>query len=193
MRDTRRGRTQVVLAALLAATVIAGCGGGRHHSAPTATMNLAVIPPVITPAYVNAVFLQLNHVYGNALRQLVATHDVNADVSADLRAIYDDPQYAHEMNIFSAGLTDLTRVKSPPGDPIITVKSIQEAAATCIETTVSIDGSPVTHSAAAPVTGYVVLDPSLPSNDPRKLNSTAWTMQYEEPVPPPVGTTCANR
>ena len=66
---------------------LAACSGKSHDSAPTtpppttaattqasppttAGPNPDVIPPVITAAYVNAVFAVLNHVYGDATRTI---------------------------------------------------------------------------------------------------------------------------
>ena len=75
-----------------AGLVLAACSGKSHDAAPTTsappppttaattqaslpastTPNPDVIPPVITVAYVNAVFAVLNHINGNAARSLVA-------------------------------------------------------------------------------------------------------------------------
>ena len=70
--------------------VLAACSGKSHDAAPTTsappppttaattqaslpastTPNPDVIPPMITVAYVNAVFAVLNHLNGNAVRAL---------------------------------------------------------------------------------------------------------------------------
>src|SRR5581483_4828845 len=100
-REAMRRRFLALAMVMLAA---GACSGSGHHSAgPTTTgqtvaaPNPDVIPPVITPAYVNAVFVVLNHINGNAVRSLVAAGKVTDQVTDDLRAIYSPNLYPVEL------------------------------------------------------------------------------------------------
>src|SRR5689334_16440037 len=80
--------------------VLAACSSGRHRATgPTTTTapDPAVVPAVITPAYVDAVFVVLNHVYSDAARRLRVAHSVTPEVRADLRAVFNDPVYATQL------------------------------------------------------------------------------------------------
>ena len=86
---------------------VAACSSGSHRSSPPTTVpvtstsavpvaggpNPDVVPPVITVAYVNAVFAALNHINGNAARLLVDDGQFTNNVRSILRAIYNDPLY----------------------------------------------------------------------------------------------------
>src|ERR1700757_4349359 len=96
---------------LTAALFVAACSSGSHQASPSTTPpapstsaagqttvpNPDVIPPVITVAYVNAVFKALNHINGDAVRSLVASRQVTPTVETYLRAIYNDPLYTEEL------------------------------------------------------------------------------------------------
>jgi hypothetical protein len=178
------------LLALSMAVMVAGAGcssGGHHTVAPTTTANSIsaspnpdVIPPVITAAYVNAVFVVLNHVQGNATRSLVATTSVNAAVMSDLRSIYNDPLYSREVEIaqqtLAGGLTDFLK---PPGDIITTVDTLEFTSPTCIfVSTKSNFRSVVAHPSAPAASEYWRLSLKQPGSDVHHLNPTPWALSF---------------
>ena len=120
-----RGLIRVTGVSLLVASSLPPALASRHDAAPTtsapppppstaatvqatppttALPNPDVIPPVITAAYVNAVFAVLNHINGDAVRALVASKRVTPTVTLYLRAMYNDPLYAEELRIAQQSL-----------------------------------------------------------------------------------------
>lgn len=161
-------------------------------STSTTVPDPAVVPPAIDASYVNAVLAQLNHVYGNAQRIEQATRLLPKSIPQNLRAIYGDPQYAHELYIFSTALQGqtLNQAKPVPGDRITTVTSLQTASATCIQVASATDYSPVTIAPSAPLLLELVLRPKLAVNDPGGLNPTPWSITYEMRDPPAGSDAC---
>jgi hypothetical protein len=158
-----------------------GCAG--HHSSSSGTVpgpNPDVIPAVITVAYVNAVFRVLNHVYGNATRSLVAAKAVTPAVTADLRAIFNDPLYAKELQIAAQSVTSsLANVKKPPGDIATTVVELISASPTCIFVSTSADyGAVLKNPGKPPASAYWGLRRKSPSDDPGHVNPTAWALFF---------------
>jgi hypothetical protein len=147
--------------------------------APTPTApNPDVVPGVITPAYVNAVFAVLNHVYGNATRALVQAHAVTAEVKADLRAIFNDPLYQQQLQAAQASLSGaINNVRPNPGDLVTQTIQIQGSSNSCIFVKAStLFTSVERHPTPAPADTYYQLSPKDPGNDPDGLNSTPWAM-----------------
>ena len=168
------------------------CAGGSHHSAPTTTApsggpNPDVIPSVITPAYVNAVFRVLNHINGDASRALLAAGKVTPGVLTDLRAIFNDPLYAQEVKIAQQSIAgNLSNVRRPPGDTKTTVENLIWATSTCVFAMVLQDYSQVTvrpEPAAPP--GYWGLEPKAQGDDPLHLNPTPWALSFNAVFPTP--------
>jgi hypothetical protein len=139
-----------------------------------------VVPAVITPAYVNAVFAVLNHVYGNATRVLVATREVTPAVKADLRAIFNDPLYEREISIAQQTVdSPLPQLRSPLGDIDTTVTRLIAAGPGCIFVqTVSSFKAVLVTPPKAPSSEFWVLAPKQPNDDPQHLNSTPWALQF---------------
>ncbi len=172
------------------ALLVAGCSSGHHAAAPTTTTlppghtagspNPDVIPPVITPAYVNAVFAALNHVDGDATRQMVSSGSVTPRAQADLRAIYNDPLFTQELRIAEQSLKAGTRgVRRPPGDVVTTVSKMISATPTCIFVATTSDFSAVLVNPGTPAASeYWVLRPKQRNGDPRKLNPTPWALAF---------------
>jgi hypothetical protein len=177
-------RSLVLVAALALGT---GCNGKTDSGAnttlpppPTASTTPAdpyAVPAVIDEAYVNRVLAGLDQVRGDAVRRFVAIGQVDAEAGRAMRSIYNDPQYAQELE----GLvkTDRSRLKTPPGNRRTTATRVLQGQQTCILAEVSIDFSEV---ALAPpprpadeVTS-VTLRPTQPGADIRSLNPTPWSM-----------------
>ena len=183
---------------------ITGCGGGHRTSDPTiptltvplatnpsstappastttTVPDAAIVPPTITPSYVDAVLAQLNHVYGNAQRIEIATKFLPPSIPPLLRAIYADPQYARELSVFSQALEGdtLSEARSQPGDRVMTVTRLTSASSGCIEAETLANYLPVSSHAAAPDSVWVVLRPKVAANDPSGVDRTPFAISYE--------------
>ena len=180
--------------------LVAGCTSGHISAATTtipttastpvpttvstdgtaATPNPDVIPAVITPAYVNAVFAVLNHINGDAVRALLAANAVTPTVKRDLRAIFNDPLYAEEVNILQESLsTGLSGIRQPPGDRVTTVISLIDGTNTCIFAATKTDFGAVLLKDPAPAAAeYYSLGPKQAHHDPYHLNSTPWAFSF---------------
>lgn len=181
-------RRLLVLAAALPVLLV-GCSGTNHHSSdPTTSLggrtagapNPDVVPAVITPAYVNAVFAVLNHINGNAVRAALAANAITPAVSNDLRAIFGDPLYSEELKIVDETLAgETTNFRKPPGDIKTTVKSLISASRGCVFVATTSDFSSVVQR-PGPLAGaeYWVLRPKPTGIDPLHLNPTPWAMSF---------------
>lgn len=180
-------RRFLALAAVLA--ILAGCSSASRHTASPSTSadgqadaapNPDVIPPVITPAYVNAVFAVLNHISGDASRSLVASGTLTDQVRADLRSIYNDPLYSQEVEIESQSVAaNLSNVRRPPGDVITTVVHLVSAAPVCIFVQTSADYRLVLKvPGPTPPSAYLGLRLKQAQDDPHDLNPTPWAIFF---------------
>lgn len=183
--EAMRRRILAVGAALVG---LASACSSSHHAAPppsttsstVAGPNPDVVPAVITPAYVDAVFAVLEHVNGNAVRAMVSSGAVTPVVLADLRAIYNDPLYDQEVKIaqqsLAAGASNVIR---PPGDVRVGVVRLISSTSTCIFVQTSEDYSAVLKNPGPrPGSGYWGLDRKVASNDPKGLNTTPWALFF---------------
>ncbi|HWE54489.1 MAG TPA: hypothetical protein VG435_03210 [Acidimicrobiales bacterium] len=166
--------------------VAGGCSSGGHSRAvPTTTTQPAgpnpdVVPAVITPAYVNAVFAVLEHVDGNASRTLIESKSVTPQVIADIRAIYNDPLYSQEIRIAQQSRsTSSADLLHPVGDVRITVRAILSESPTCIFVETNSDYSAVLVKPETPAASeYWMLRLKQPGADPSRLNSTPWALSF---------------
>ena len=177
-------RVRGLSAAVGSIALMTACSSGHHISAPTTTTTTApnpnIIPAVITPAYVDAVFKVLEHVDGNASRQLIAAKAVTPDVLADIRAIYNDPLYTDEVRIAHESLQASTsNVRQPPGDVGVSVIRLISTSANCIFVQTSDDYSTVLVAPGpSPAAGYWGLRRKQSGADPNQLNSTPWALFF---------------
>ena len=171
----------------VAVILVSGCSSGGHHASGATTSSAVgasphpdVIPAVITPAYVNAVFRVLEHIDGDASRALIASDAVTPGVLADVRAIYNDPLYAQEVQIAQESVHgDLANVRHPPGDVRITVLSLISASRSCIFVKTASDYSAVLRQPGPPVASeYWALKPKQAGGDPGHLNPTPWALSF---------------
>jgi hypothetical protein len=187
----------------MAMLAVAACSSGTHHASPPTTSlapstvaapDADIVPPVITVAYVNAVLAVLNHVYGNATRALVASRRMTPDVRADLRSIYNDPAYGQQLSAAQLSLTTvITNVRLHPGDPVILVKKLMSAAATCVFFEATTDLSKVlVHPTPSAASEYFELARKQPGGDPRDLNQTRWAISFNVAylAPTTIGSRC---
>lgn len=176
--------------------ILAGCSGTGHSSAaPTSSEvssttglvttttdapNPEVVPQSITPAYVNAVFAVLNHINGNATRELVANGRLTSQAQSDLRAVYNDPLYGQEVRIAKQGLSGgFANVRHPPGDIVTTVVDLETAGPGCIFVETKSDFTAVLVRPTSPVPSeYWVLRPKHPGDDPGHINPTPWALAF---------------
>ena len=171
----------VVVGALLVASA---CSSAHHVTAPTTTTttgpNPDAVPAVITPAYVDAVFKVLNHVYGNATRSLFGSNSVNESVQSDLRAIFKTPLLTQELqNAASSLLGSRANLRSPIGDIVTEVNDLVSASPSCIFVETTSDFSAVLiHPGTAAGSEYWVLRPKTPGSDPGNLNPTSWALSF---------------
>jgi hypothetical protein len=168
---------------------VAACSSGSHHAAPTTTQpppaaaaspNPAVIPPVITAAYVDAVFRVLNHINGNVSRALIAQHRLSSASIIDLRAIFGDPLFRAEVTLAQQSLDGgITNVRRPPGDVITTVSHLVSASQTCIFAQTSSDFANVLIAPGTKAASeYYRLSIKQPSTDPTDINPTPWVLSF---------------
>jgi hypothetical protein len=176
----------------LAAVITAGasCSSG-HRTDPTTTTpatsttfsptgsNPDVIPSVITPAYVDAVFKVLNHIKGAATRELYASGSVDQKVRVDLRSIFNDPLYRQELSNAAASLSvERAALRNPIGDVITSVKRVVSASSQCVFVETVSDFSLVDVHPSQAASEYWVLTPKVLANDPSGLNSTPWAISF---------------
>jgi hypothetical protein len=195
--------------ALGAAAVLsaASCSSGSPRAsipattvAPLTTTTTApdpdVIPPVITPAYVNAVFVVLNHLASNASRLLATDRAVTPEVKSDLRAAFNDPVYAQQVQMAQQALLQgvVNNVKLSGGDPVTVVLRLMTATPGCIFAETRTNFSPIEiHATPTPASEYYELRPKQRGADPMHLNPTPWAISREEAflTPTSVVSTCA--
>lgn len=184
-------RRRFLALAAAALVLLAGCSGpNRQASAPTTpaggrtarSPNPDVIPAVITPAYVDAVFAVLNHINGNAVRSMLAANAVTPTVQRDLRAIYSPPLYAVELRVFQTGLAEgRSNLRQPVGDRRTTVRAILSATAQCIFVETSSDLSEVElRPTASPASEYWQLERKVATQDPNGINPTPWSLKFNQ-------------
>jgi hypothetical protein len=175
-----------------AVLVAAACSSGTHRASPpsttapasaTAAPNPDVIPPVITVAYVNAVFAVLNHIYGNATRVLRATHAVTPEVKADLRAIFNDPLYAEQVQAANLSLRQgvINNVRLHPGDLRTVVTRLIRASSSCIFAETKTDFSAAfVHATPQPAAEYFALSAKKSDSQLNNINPTPWAFAANE-------------
>lgn len=188
-------RVVALLVVLLAA--MSGCSSSGHRAAPPTTLpDPDVVPAVITPAYVDAVFVVLNHVASNASRTLAQARAVTTIVKTDLRAVFNDPVYGRQLQLAEEALTQgvIRNVNTAGGDPITVVVRLISATSSCIFAETRTNFSPIeVHSTPTPASEYYELRLKQSGMDPLGLNPTPWAVSGEQvfEVPTTVKSSCA--
>jgi hypothetical protein len=178
-----RRRVWVLGVVVLLFAVSACSGGGKKDARPPAIPgpNPDVIPAVITPAYVNAVFKVLNHIDGDATRLLAVQRVITPAVQTDYRAIYNDPMYASELAAASESIQQgvIKNVRTDAGDAVTTVVRLISASPRCIFVETATDLSAVfVEPRPSPASEYYELSPKQHGADPEHLNPTPWAISF---------------
>ncbi len=184
-------RTFLALGGVVLLTASA-CSTPSHAAAPPTTSlppstttapDPYSIPPVITVAYVNSVLVVLNHVYSDAERELASAHQVNAEVRADLRAVFNDPVYGQQVQAAEASLEQgvISNVRTDGGDAKTVVNRLITGTSACIFVETTSDPSALfVRPVLEPASEYFELVLKQPGADPRDLNSTPWAYGADE-------------
>lgn len=211
MRESSREAMRRKILAFGAALVLAlaACSGGGRSAAPTTTAapppttavapsppttadpNPDVIPAVITVPYVNAVFVVLNHLNGDAARSLIASGHITSEVENDLRAIYDNPLFSIEMRVAEQGVgSRFANVRRPPGDRLTTVTHLITGTKGCIFVETRTDLSAVEVVPTSPAASeYWELRPKQSGIDPENHNRTPWALAFNQAYLTPTAVT----
>ena len=184
------GRPEPIRAAMgplcVGLVVLAACSSGSKpggsatvpSAAATAASTTAdpwAIPSTITPAYLDRVLAELNHIDGNAFRDARAHNAVTQTYVADERAIRASP---HEIQLRE----DLVNkdvaihwagVANVPGDRRMTATSILTEAAPCVLAAVSVDFAPIT---VGPPQKYPPWYVALVPRASTDINLTHWAL-----------------
>jgi hypothetical protein len=169
--------------------LVSACSSPSHAADPpspsapastTAPADPYAVPRVITVAYVNSVLKALFSVYGNATRSLVAAHALTPSVEADLRAMYLSPFYEDQIRAAEISLQGaISNVRTPPGNPDVTVERLLATSSTCIFIQTKTDLAAVLkESTPSAASEYYELALKPPSIDPRDLNPTPWAIGF---------------
>ena len=182
---TRRCRSLLVGLLLLATACAGDDDDGPTATVPTevptssttAVADVSTIPPVIDEAYLNRVLEALDAADGMATRIIVERKDLVPEAAQILNAIYSDEEFKDQVDVWLTDLGNdpqLASIKSNPGDRRTTVQRIIHSSPSCVWMAVRRDYSATATRPPAPRTEYIALRPLDRSNDPRRLNPTAW-------------------
>lgn len=193
-----------VLVAVVTLVATACSSGGHHQATPTTTdpattlpagPNPDVIPAHITPAYVNAVFVQLDLLWGDATRLLVKQKAVSANVEQDLRAVFAAPVYETQLSQAQASLDGpIDNVRPNPGNASTVVLSLLTATPNCIFASTRTSLMQVLIRPSEPAASeYYELIRKTPTEDPLHLNPTPWVIGFNAAylTPTKVATKCS--
>ncbi|MST31469.1 hypothetical protein GHK86_01810 [Acidimicrobiaceae bacterium USS-CC1] len=143
-------------------------------------MSTSVVPPVITVAYVDAVFAKLDAVYGNALRSMAASRLVTQGAIGDVYAIFTQrlaPTAIQALGSLKA--SNFRNLRADPGDQHTHVDKLLFASNRCIFARVTVDYSGVdVHAPPPPFAQYEALTSREPINV-REGDPTAWAIFYD--------------
>lgn len=152
-----------------------GGGGGGGGAGP--------IPRVITVAYVDAVFAQLDAKYGDALRSAVAAGKVTATSVRDLYAVLAPslvPLATKALGILESKHFEDVRVH--PGNQRTEVLRLIYASSECIFLRVRVNYSAV--DIRAPASSYAQFEELRPATTTNALNGdpSQWAIYYDNVV-----------
>ena len=183
--DVRLGRLLIVVA--LAFTTCSGESRGAHDTLPppppssTTTTITYDVPATIDQAYVEKVMKALDHVYGDAIRELKQTGQADAQFQLKLGSIYADHYYRLALQGWAKEVTDgLRGIADKPGDPVTTITRLLRSDRECIVAEVKRDLQPL-HSRPVIDTPqpYIALVPLPKERGVGSTNPTPWMMSYD--------------
>jgi hypothetical protein len=192
-------RSRLLIVSLLVCLAAASCRGGGHGSAAdtlppavgstTTTAVSYAVPPVIDQAYVAKVMAALDHVYGEAVRHLAQTRQIDAQFLKYLVAIYTPHQFdLAEESWAKDAANGFPGLLATPGDPVTLVQRVLQADRNCVLASVTRTFQP-TRSQPVNITPqrYVGLIPAPPNRDLDDLNPTPWAMAFDGFIADPAG------
>lgn len=140
------------------------------------------MPDTITVEYAQAVMDELDRVLGDAIRELVAAKGPSDAFIARLKAVYAEPQYTKEVDLYGEdAANEFKGYRIPPGDPKTIVKEIIDASKSCI--VIGADRSLAAVFESPPPEGstdaIVELRLRRPSQGDGELIRTVWQVRGE--------------
>lgn len=179
----------LVLGAVVSLVVASACSSSSRDVHPIGTApgpNPDVIPAIITPAYVDAVFKVLNHIYGNAARLIAGERQLTSPAKAELRSIFADPLYKQQLNAAQQSIDQgvIENVNPAGGDAQTKVVRLIAASSRCIFVQTSTDlATLLKNPTPKPASEYYELSPKQPRDDPTKINATPWAISFNAAFP----------
>lgn len=182
----RLGR--IVLAAGM--VLLAACGGKAKSSddtlppEPKTTTTTGVsydVPATIDQAYVQKVMQALDHVYGDAIRELKQTGQLDAKFQTLMLSIYTQHFYGLTTQAWAKeAAANLASVAATPGDPVTTVDRVIRADRECVFFAVTRNLQPL-HSTPVEKTPprYIALVPKPAGAAGLTANPTPWAMSFD--------------
>ena len=153
-----------------------------ERTTTTTTIDVTKIPNAITVDYANAVMKSLDHVLGDAFRELVANKAPTADFDARLVALYSGKELEHQRSVYgqtAANGFPNTRTDHS-GDPVTTVESILRDEPSCHLFRVDRDFAGfILDPKAVSTKGFIALAPKDLASDSRSLNPTPWSIRFD--------------
>lgn len=177
----RRRLFLVGVVVLLVATACGGHSPPRNAASHTPVPNTRIVPRHITVAYVDAVFVKLNHIYGDAVRSAVKAGHLSSAAIKDIRSIYNNPFYTREVQAFEASIRHIpSDIRRPPGDEAIEVDKLIYARHSCIFLEARVNYSKVLRRPPAPVgRDYLMLKPKMAASLKEHINPTPWAISLD--------------
>ena len=185
----RTARTAFLLG-LLALAGLGACGGDDTPSSAGATVPKATtpttaadpyaVPATIDAAYLNKVFVALEHVDGDATRLIIESRTFPPEAAKRLQAIYGDDEFKKQTNLWLDLITSgLKGFRNPPGVRLTKVDRVISARPECVYAAVLRDYSQLSATPSPAAIEYVVLRAAGPNSDPFTLNPTPWEIAAE--------------
>lgn len=204
-------RLSALAAAVACSSLLAACGGSAQSvpttlaprtlpappttsvpasTAPTTALGTGPVPPVITIAYVDAVFAQLLKIYSKAVAEVVNSRSIPPSVPGLLHSIYGDAQLNRELDVFSQAIVTGAVNTIGPADVSqlqLLATRLTTAQRSCIEALADAATSPV----AVKTSTWLVLRPKVAADDPTFINSTQWQITYQLTTQPEGSDACS--
>jgi hypothetical protein len=193
VRRRRPGAVALTLVALLCLGACDGKGGhqrtadadppgsGGPTSSTTSTTVSYAVPTTIDAAYVEKVMRALDHLYGDAVRTLVADRAISDRFVKHLLALYSETPFEGYQVVWRKSVSEnLKSISTHPGDPVTSVQELLQASSTCVVARVDRDlSSTLAQPQSQSPQRFVALIPRDPARDPLVLNSTPWTLSFD--------------
>lgn len=162
-----------------------GCGGDDDATPPTTrqvstTVDPFAVPDPIDVAYVERVMAALDHLYGDAAREVARERALTDEFEAIMRSIYADKFVGLVLETWQKEEDrSFANLAATPGDPTTQITEAIALRPDCVVIAVDRDRSPVL-AQAEPVghQEYVVLERPADAVSSRR-NPTGWVMALD--------------